>query len=243
MFMVRNGNEWKWMEMNGNEWKWMEMNGNEWKWMEMNGNEWKCGLKISQNQSKYVKISPVGSMPCSSAITSQNLAPIWFPHWPPWTCTSSRMASEGSLVTKKGTDWLRILWGLEPGVWNGEQRFASGKDRVLACSDIKKIRIMNDLWYLCRIKTIQVPMMRHLTWVCRETEQMERNSIQATSGQSRWTCCQNHRHNTAVEKPESKQGLLSSQTRARQYGFVWKCWVYSQWNSHLIGIMIINHWV
>ena len=28
-----------------------------------------------------------------------------------------------------------------------------------------------------------------------------------------------------------------------KYGFVWKCWVYSQWNSHLIGIMIINHWV
>ena len=26
-------------------------------------------------------------------------------------------------------------------------------------------------------------------------------------------------------------------------GFVWKCWVYSQWNSHLIGIIIINHWV
>ena len=22
------------------------------------------------------------------------------------------------------------------------------------------------------------------------------------------------------------------------HGFVWKCWVYSQWNSHLIGIMI-----
>ena len=75
----------------------------------MNGNEWKCGLKINQNQSKYVKISPVGSMPCSSAITSQNLAPIWFPHWPPWTCTSSRMASEGSLVTKKGTDCLDTL--------------------------------------------------------------------------------------------------------------------------------------
>ena len=29
----------------------------------------------------------------------------------------------------------------------------------------------------------------------------------------------------------------------RSYGFVWKCWVYSQWNSHLIGIMIINYWV
>ena len=26
--------------------------------------------------------APVGSMPCSSAMTSQNLAPIWFPHWP-----------------------------------------------------------------------------------------------------------------------------------------------------------------
>ena len=24
------------------------------------------------------------------------------------------------------------------------------------------------------------------------------------------------------------------------YGFVWKCWVYSQWNSHLIGIMIMK---
>ena len=26
--------------------------------------------------------APVGSMPCSSAMTSQNLAPIWFPHCP-----------------------------------------------------------------------------------------------------------------------------------------------------------------
>ena len=26
-------------------------------------------------------------------------------------------------------------------------------------------------------------------------------------------------------------------------GYVWKCWVYSQWNSHLIGIMIINHYI
>uniref|UniRef100_A0A2P2L242 Tubulin beta chain n=1 Tax=Rhizophora mucronata TaxID=61149 RepID=A0A2P2L242_RHIMU len=23
-------------------------------------------------------------MPCSAQTTSQNLAPIWFPHWPPW---------------------------------------------------------------------------------------------------------------------------------------------------------------
>uniref|UniRef100_A0A2P2NQV3 Tubulin beta-5 chain n=1 Tax=Rhizophora mucronata TaxID=61149 RepID=A0A2P2NQV3_RHIMU len=26
---------------------------------------------------------PVGSMPCSSQTTSQNLEPIWFPHCPP----------------------------------------------------------------------------------------------------------------------------------------------------------------
>lgn len=24
-----------------------------------------------------------GAMPCSSDMTSQNLAPIWLPHWPP----------------------------------------------------------------------------------------------------------------------------------------------------------------
>merc|ERR1719335_1799049 len=34
-----------------------------------------------------------GSMPCSSEITSQNFAPIWLPHWPPWMCTSSRMSA------------------------------------------------------------------------------------------------------------------------------------------------------
>jgi len=34
---------------------------------------------------------PVGSTPCSSEMTSQNLAPIWFPHCPAWTCTISRM--------------------------------------------------------------------------------------------------------------------------------------------------------
>ena len=27
------------------------------------------------------------------------------------------------------------------------------------------------------------------------------------------------------------------------YGFVWKCWVNIPNYSHLIGIMIINHWV
>ena len=35
-------------------------------------------------------------MPCSSETTSQNLAPIWLPHWPPWIATISRMTSRCS---------------------------------------------------------------------------------------------------------------------------------------------------
>ena len=34
--------------------------------------------------------SPVGSTPCSSDIISQNLAPIWLPHWPHCIWTISR---------------------------------------------------------------------------------------------------------------------------------------------------------
>merc|ERR1719233_66419 len=34
---------------------------------------------------------PVGSTPCSSLITSQNLAPIWFPHCPAWMWQISRI--------------------------------------------------------------------------------------------------------------------------------------------------------
>ena len=30
----------------------------------------------------------------SSLFTSQNFAPIWLPHWPPWMCTSSRMVKK-----------------------------------------------------------------------------------------------------------------------------------------------------
>lgn len=36
--------------------------------------------------------------------TSQNLAPIWFPHWPPWIETSSRMAVEIESKSERG-DW------------------------------------------------------------------------------------------------------------------------------------------
>ena len=38
-------------------------------------------------------------------------------------------------------------------------------------------------------------------------------------------------------------GMGGNHGQTNSFGYVWKCWVYSQWNSHLIGIMIINHWV
>ena len=55
---------------------------------------------------------PVGSMPCSSAMTSQNLAPIWFPHWPRkremWRCTrmpqhARNWLEDASGMSEKGT--------------------------------------------------------------------------------------------------------------------------------------------
>ena len=46
------------------------------------------------------------------------------------------------------------------------------------------------------------------------------------------------RHPVLGGRNQSKHPVFGSSS-----GFVWKCWVYSQWNSHLIGIMIINHWV
>lgn len=47
---------------------------------------------------------PLWSMPCSSHVTSQNLAPIWLPHWPAWRATISRMVGcrEGKRKKKKG---------------------------------------------------------------------------------------------------------------------------------------------
>ena len=52
-------------------------------------------------------------MPCSSAMTSQNLAPIWLPHCPPWTCTSSRMAAVASEKNGHKQIVLRIAGGLK----------------------------------------------------------------------------------------------------------------------------------
>ena len=44
--------------------------------------------------------SPVSSMPCSSHTTSQNLAPIWLPHWPAWRGGEGRGGRVGT----------RVLW-------------------------------------------------------------------------------------------------------------------------------------
>ena len=40
-----------------------------------------------------------------------------------------------------------------------------------------------------------------------------------------------------IRSPYGRKSHWSSFSQGK-YGFVWKCWVYSQWNSHLIGIMI-----
>ena len=55
---------------------------------------------------------PLWSMPCSSHVTSQNLAPIWLPHWPAWRATISRMLKrkkrKGSRRPRKeGKVWER----------------------------------------------------------------------------------------------------------------------------------------
>lgn len=59
---------------------------------------------------------PVWSMPCSSQMTSQNLAPIWLPHWPPWMCRISLIFSgkekrgkieEGGFSSGFGFWWVR----------------------------------------------------------------------------------------------------------------------------------------
>ena len=42
----------------------------------------------------------------------------------------------------------------------------------------------------------------------------------------------------STNKTEELVMFKSSSWFIQKYGFVWKCWVYSQWNSHLIGIMI-----
>ena len=59
-------------------------------------------------------------MPCSSESTSQNLAPIWLPHWPPWIATISRLPvphqARGSAThTKRGAGRVRLAQGQRAG--------------------------------------------------------------------------------------------------------------------------------
>src|SRR6056297_3255312 len=67
-------------------------------------------------------------MPCSSETTSQNLAPIWLPHWPPWMETISRMAY---LRTREGKRMRcgthgRLMDVSARGGWVGEGRGGEG---------------------------------------------------------------------------------------------------------------------
>merc|ERR1719397_1636702 len=79
----------------------------------------KYTLMRSSCKSLSPAYEPVGSTPCSSLITSQNLAPIWFPHCPACTCTISRIVVEvGSygvvevegLVFAIGGDLIALLF-------------------------------------------------------------------------------------------------------------------------------------
>lgn len=68
-------------------------------------------LPLLLSSQKPPHPQPVGSMPCSSAITSQNLAPIWLPHCPPERkCeTSNRLQQKGIHIWHKH---VPKLWAL-----------------------------------------------------------------------------------------------------------------------------------
>jgi len=57
--------------------------------------------KKSMLSPSRVRALPLWSMPCSSHVTSQNLAPIWLPHWPAWRATISRMVERRRRKKKK----------------------------------------------------------------------------------------------------------------------------------------------
>ena len=65
-----------------------------------------CSQTSQQWKKSVGGHAPVGSMPCSSEMTSQNLEPIWLPHWPAWRWTISRMvANMGQTLTVGSGKW------------------------------------------------------------------------------------------------------------------------------------------
>ena len=57
-----------------------------------------------------------------------------------------------------------------------------------------------------------------------------------------WRWCHLVQSSNRHPRDPTRVGMAYDQwiamTTMTTYGFVWTCWVYSQWNSHLIGIMI-----
>ena len=62
----------------------------------------KRNRKRKKSKKKKLFRSPVGETPCSSERVSQNLAPIWLPHWPACNATISRIVGFVRFLREEG---------------------------------------------------------------------------------------------------------------------------------------------
>jgi hypothetical protein len=61
--------------------RWQEsLDGDAQRFKDKADGDGQAGNKEEDKEEEEKEDSPEGSMPCSSEMTSQNLAPIWFPH-------------------------------------------------------------------------------------------------------------------------------------------------------------------
>lgn len=72
---------------------------------------------------------PLYSAVKNNAICKITLAPIWFPHWPAWRCTISRIFDErmGRLSRRRWEIWAAESLKMAPGVWTWRIRWTALK--------------------------------------------------------------------------------------------------------------------
>ena len=106
---------------------------------------------------------PVGSMPCSSAMTSQNLAPIWFPHWPRKreTCICIRIPQHVRI-------WLENTWGMSE---KGTRVHNTAPRRETKRLSYRAYNPISDIWppWTCtssRMAAGEVESERQRFWGC-----------------------------------------------------------------------------
>jgi hypothetical protein len=84
--------------------------------------------------------------PPAPLLTSQNLAPIWLPHWPPWMCTChARSSCESSGVLSASMRALQATHDLTHGVFSVPGRKVKGlllAAQVAASQDGQVGRVM-----------------------------------------------------------------------------------------------------